>query len=122
MPTIYVIAGPNGVGKTTFAETYLPEVVRQLEFVNADLIAKGLSPFDPDSASVEAGRLALMRIRELIHDRRSFTWETTLSGRTAAAWIREAKQAGYTIKAYFLWVGDVEVTLQRIRGRVLLGG
>jgi predicted ABC-type ATPase len=122
MPTIYVIAGPNGVGKTTFANRYLPEEIRQLEFVNADLIARGLSPFDPESVSVEAGRFALMRIRQLIQGRSSFTWETTLSGRTAVVWLRDAKAAGYVVRGYFLWVRDVEVTLQRIRRRVIEGG
>lgn len=122
MPIIYVIAGPNGVGKTTFASRYLPEEICQLEFVNADLIAKGLSPFAPETVSLEAGRVALLRIRELVREQKSFTWETTLSGRSAAVWLREAKNAGYTIKAYFLWVKDVEVTIQRIRQRVVEGG
>src|ERR1700744_3080019 len=101
MPTLYVIAGPNGVGKTTFADRYLPDVIRQLEFVNADLIARGLSPYAPDSASLEAGRLALKRISHLIQHRVSFTWETTMSGRTAVRWLRQAKASGYEIKCYF---------------------
>ncbi len=122
MPALHVIAGPNGVGKTTFANRYLPEEIQQLEFVNADLIARGLSPFDPDSVSLEAGRIALLRIKELLRERKSFTWETTLSGRSAAVWLTVARENGYTIKAYFLWVRDVEVTLQRIRQRVLEGG
>ena len=122
MPIIYVIAGPNGVGKTTFASRYLPEEIHQLEFVNADLIAKGLSPFAPETVSLEAGRMALLRIRKLVRGQKSFTWETTLSGRSAAVWLREAKNAGYTINAYFLWVHDVEVTMQRIQRRVIEGG
>ena len=69
MPTLYIIAGPNGVGKTTFADRYLPDEAKQLEFVNADLIARGLSPYDPDSAAIEAGKIALRRIRELISHR-----------------------------------------------------
>src|SRR5262249_42002745 len=101
MPTLYIIAGPNGVGKTTFANRYLPDEARQLEFVNADLIAKGLSPFDPDSVSIEAGKIALKRIRELIASKIGFTWETTMSGRTAVGWLREARDAGYVLKAYF---------------------
>ncbi len=122
MPVLYVIAGPNGVGKTTFANRYLPEETQQLEFVNADLIARGLSPFDVDSASMEAGRIALSRIKELLRVRKSFTWETTMSGRAAAGWLRDAKAQGYVIKCYFLWVRDVEITLQRIRRRVIEGG
>ena len=122
MPTLYIIAGPNGVGKTTFADSYLPDEAKQLEFVNADLIARGLSPYDPDSATVEAGRIALKRIRELIALRKGFTWETTMSGRSAIGWLRGARAAGYVLEAYFLWVGDQEVVLRRIRQRVVEGG
>ena len=122
MPTLYIIAGPNGVGKTTFANRYLPDEARQLEFVNADLIAKGLSPFDPDSVSIEAGKIALKRMRELIAEKIGFTWETTMSGRTAAGWLREARETGYTLKAYFLWVRHPETTIGRIHQRVTEGG
>ena len=122
MPTIYVIAGPNGVGKTTFAERYLPDEAKQLEFVNADLIARGLSPFDPDAVAMDAGRIALGRIRQLIADKVGFTWETTMSGRSAAVWLREAKVAGFAVKCYFLWVREPEITLTRIRQRVVEGG
>ena len=86
MPTIYVIAGPNGVGKTTFADRYLPDEARQVEFVNADLIARGLSPYDPDAVAMDAGRIVLGRIRQLIANQVGFTWETTSSGRSAAGW------------------------------------
>src|SRR5437870_1919523 len=122
MPTLYILAGPNGVGKTTFANRYLPHEARQLEFVNADLIARGLSPYDPESVSIEAGRIALKRIRELIAHRIGFTWETTMSGKTAAGWLREARVAGYVLKAYFLWVHDPEIVIRRIRQRVKEGG
>jgi len=122
MPTLYIIAGPNGVGKTTFANKYLPDEARQLEFVNADLIARGLSPYDPDSVSIEAGRIALKRIRELIAHRIGFTWETTMSGKTAVRWLRDARAAGYLVKGYFLWVRDLEVAIRRIRQRVVEGG
>jgi predicted ABC-type ATPase len=122
VPTLHIIAGPNGVGKTTFADRFLPQTIRQLEFVNADLIARGLSPYDPDSVAMEAGRVALERIRRLINDRQSFTWESTMSGRTAVGWLQAAKKFGYRIKCYFLWVREVETTLRRIRQRVQEGG
>jgi predicted ABC-type ATPase len=122
VPTLHIIAGPNGVGKTTFADRYLPQTINELEFVNADLIARGLSPYDPDSVAMEAGRIALGRIRHLIENQQSFTWETTMSGRTAVGWIRRAKDAGYQVKCYFLWVREVDATLKRIRQRVHEGG
>ncbi len=122
MPTLYIIAGPNGVGKTTFASTYLPDEAKQLEFVNSDLIARGLSPFDPDSVSIEAGKIALRRIRELIKNKIGFTWETTMSGKTAASWLKEAREVGYILKIYFLWVRSPETTIQRIHQRVVEGG
>jgi predicted ABC-type ATPase len=122
VPTLYIIAGPNGVGKTTFADRFLPQTVKELEFVNVDLIARGLSPYAPDTVAMEAGRVALARIRQLIAERRSFTWETTMSGRTAIGWLRSAKDSGYQIKCYFLWVREVGTTLERIRQRVAEGG
>jgi len=122
MPTLYIIAGPNGVGKTTFADRFLPDEAKQLEFVNADLIARGLSPYDPDSVAMEAGKIALKRIRELISQRIGFTWETTMSGKTAAGWLRGARGAGYKLKAYFLWVRDPGITIRRINYRVAEGG
>jgi predicted ABC-type ATPase len=122
MPTLYIIAGPNGVGKTTFADRYLPDEAKQLEFVNADLIARGLSPYDPDSVSIEAGKIALRRMRELIEHRIGFSWETTMSGRSAVIWLRQAREVGFDLKAYFLWVRNPETTIRRIRQRVVEGG
>jgi predicted ABC-type ATPase len=119
MPTLYIIAGPNGVGKTTFADRYLPDEAKQLEFVNADLIARGLSPYDPEAVAMEAGRIAVTRIRELISSRIGFTWETTLSGKTAIVWLPQAR---YVLKTYFLWVRNPETTIRRIRQRVVEGG
>jgi predicted ABC-type ATPase len=122
MPTLYIIAGPNGVGKTTFADRYLPYEAKQLEFVNADLIARGLSPYNPEAVAIEAGRLMLRRVRELISHHTGFTWETTMSGKTSVSWLRQAREAGYDLKAYFLWVRDPETTIRRIRQRVVEGG
>ena len=81
-PTVYVIAGPNGAGKTTFATEFLPDFVNCREFLNADLIAAGLSPFSPETENVRAGRLLLTRIRELVSARKDFGFETTLAGRS----------------------------------------
>ena len=99
MPTIYIIAGPNGAGKTTFADRYLPDEAKQLEFVNADSIARGLAPYDPDSAAIEAGRIVLRRIRTLIGQKVGFTYETTMSGKTALFWLEQAQRTGFALKA-----------------------
>jgi predicted ABC-type ATPase len=122
MPELYVIAGPNGVGKTTFMNRYLASKLCGLEFVNADVVARQLCPASPESVSLEAGRMAIHRIRELLHASESFAWETTMSGRTATVWLREAKNSGYQLKCYFLWAHDPQITLSRIRQRVIEGG
>ncbi len=122
MPTLYIIGGPNGVGKTTFADEYLPDEIKKLEFINADLIARGLSPYDPEAVAIEAGKIALKRIKELIAQKASFTWETTMSGKSAVVWLRKARESGYILKAYFLWVRHPDTTITRIRQRVTEGG
>ncbi len=122
MPTLYLIAGPNGAGKTTFASRFLPEESGELEFVNVDLIARGLSPFDPDAAAAAAGRIALTRVGRLIRERKTFAWETTLSGRTTKAWVLKAKDAGYFIKLVFVWIQSLEESIERIQRRVREGG
>jgi predicted ABC-type ATPase len=122
MPTLYIIAGPNGAGKTTFARRFLPEESGQLEFVNVDLIARGLSPFDPDAAASAAGRIALARIGRLIKERKTFAWETTLSGRTTKGWVQKAKEAGFFVKLVFIWIQSLEESIDRIRRRVREGG
>src|SRR5438309_7060912 len=100
-PTVYVAAGANGAGKTTFAAEFLPEFVRCREFLNADLIAAGLSPFAPETQNVRAGRLVLERIRELSAGRADFGFETTLSGRTYVTILREMKAGGYRVELLF---------------------
>jgi predicted ABC-type ATPase len=122
MPNLFVIAGPNGAGKTTYARRFLPEEMRTREFVNADLIAAGLSPFAPDKAAYEAGRIMLNRLRELAAQRADFSFETTLSGRTYAPLLREMRAAGYRIRMDFLWIPQLGVTRQRVRQRVAKGG
>jgi len=122
MPTLYLIAGPNGAGKTTFASRFLPEESGELEFVNVDLIARGLSPFAPEAAGGAAGRIALTRVGRLIQERKTFAWETTLSGRTTKSWVQKAKTAGYFIKLVFIWIQSLEESIARIRRRVREGG
>jgi hypothetical protein len=114
-PTVYVIAGPNGAGKTTFATAFLPGFVNCREFVNADLIAAGLSPFDPDSQAVAAGRLMLQRIDELVLARQSFGFETTLSGRVHARRLTLMKsEAGYRVVLFFLWLETDALAISRV--------
>ncbi len=122
MPSLYIIAGPNGVGKTTFVKRFLPDAVRCLEFVNADLIAQGLSPFAPDGVSLRAGRIMLERLDELLKRGQGFCFETTLSGRGYVKFLEEARQAGYRIHLDFLWVPALAVTSSRVMQRVKKGG
>jgi predicted ABC-type ATPase len=122
MPTLFIIAGPNGAGKTTFASRFLPEESGDLEFVNVDLIAKGLSPFDPDAAAGAAGRIALTRVERWILEKKTFAWETTRSGRTMKGWVEKAKASGYFVKLAFVWIGSAEESIARIRRRVREGG
>jgi predicted ABC-type ATPase len=119
---VYVIAGPNGAGKTTFAREFLPHYVECIEFVNADLIAGGLSPFDPSRAAIHAGRIMLEEIHSLSEGRKDFGFETTLSGRTQIDLLRRLKQRGYRIHIFFLWIPNSELALERIKSRVEEGG
>lgn len=122
-PCCYIIAGPNGSGKTTFATEFLPHQVRCLEFVNPDLIAKGLSPFSPELAAGRAGRLVLERIRELSAAKKDFAMETTLSGLAYQPLLRRLKkEGGYELHMFFLWLPSPELSLVRIANRVKEGG
>ena len=121
-PSLYVIAGPNGAGKTTFARTFLPKYVECLPFVNADMIAQGLSPFAPEAAALQAGRLVLKQIRDLSCKRVDFALETTLSGKAYAPLFCRLKQEGYRIHLFFLWIPDVEMAVVRVAERVRRGG
>ena len=119
---LYVIAGPNGVGKTTFASKFLPKYANCKNFINADLIAKGMSPFSPELAAIRAGRLVLSEIAFFTKQRVSFAFETTLSGRSYLRLIRQLRKHGYTVHIFFLWVDTVDVALARVKERVLKGG
>ena len=119
---LYIIAGPNGVGKTTFASTFLPKYANCQNFINADLIAQGVSPFFPEAAAIRAGRLMLGEIRFFARRRESFAFETTLSGRSYLKLIQQLKKQGYKVHFFFLAVKNVDVALSRVRDRVLKGG
>ncbi len=122
MKNVYIIAGPNGSGKTTFAKKFLPKYVRCPNFVNADLIAQGLSPFSPQTAALKAGKLVLERLHELARTDQDFSFETTLAGRSYADFLRVLKKKGYSAHIFFLWVPDVKISLARIKERVAEGG
>jgi len=121
-PNLYIIAGPNGAGKTTFARKFLPDYVKCLEFVNVDLIANGISPFDPERAALRAGRIMLEQIHSLAERSVDFGFETTLSGKAYVKLLQKMKKGGYLIHIFYLWISDVELALERIRLRVRNGG
>lgn len=118
----YIIAGPNGAGKTTFAENFLPFEAECLTFLNADLIAKGLSPFNPESVALEAGKLFLKRMDTIVSAKESFAFETTLSGLNYIERIRTWQQMGYEVILYFLSLPSEEMAIKRVRVRVAEGG
>jgi predicted ABC-type ATPase len=119
---IIIIAGPNGAGKTTFAREFLPQEAACLVFVNADLIAAGLSPFQPEVAAVKAGRLMLEQIALHVERRESFAFETTLSGLGYARKIPEWQALGYHIKLFFLSLPSSDLAIERVAARVRQGG
>jgi len=121
-PNLYIIAGPNGAGKTTFAKEFLPYFAECREFVNADLIADGLSPFAPERAAMSAGKLMLERIHHLANRGETFGFETTLSGRSYLRFLDMVKSRGYVVNLFFLWIRDIEIALKRIKERVKRGG
>jgi predicted ABC-type ATPase len=118
----YVIAGPNGAGKTTFATEFLPLYANCRNFINADLIARGLSPFDPDAGLLRAGRMVLERIAEFTEARTDFAFESTLAGRAYVPLLRRLKKSGFRLHLFYLWIPSAELALLRIRDRVESGG
>jgi predicted ABC-type ATPase len=121
-PRCIVIAGPNGAGKTTFARAYLLRNAKVVHFINADLIASGLSPLDPRLAAVAAGRLVLAEMERLALERRNFAFESTLSGRAYAQRLQSLKDNGYDLEIVYLKLNSVELALQRVATRVRQGG
>jgi predicted ABC-type ATPase len=122
MPTLYIIAGCNGAGKTTASFTILPEMLKCKEFVNADIIAKGISPFQPEKVAFEAGRIMLQRIQQLIDAKETFAFETTLSTKSYKNLITACKAKGYKIKLLFFWLNSSELAIDRVKIRVSQGG
>ncbi len=119
---VYIIAGPNGSGKTTFARLFLPEYVNCPNFVNADLIAQGLAPFEPRTAAIKAGKLVLQQIHEFAGRDVDFAFETTLSGKSYASLLKELKTKDYGLHLFFLWIPSPELAIARIKDRVAEGG
>ncbi|WDZ98996.1 zeta toxin family protein [Mucilaginibacter sp. SJ] len=122
MPNLYIIAGCNGAGKTTASYTVLPELLNCNEFVNADNIAAGLSPFNPESVAFEAGRIMLQRIDELLNREVDFAFETTLSTRSYVSLVKRARQKGYEVTLLFFWLSSPEMAMERVAKRVSKGG
>ena len=121
-PTLYIIAGCNGAGKTTASYSVLPELLQCREFVNADEIAKGLSPFNPESVAIEAGKLMLHRIDQLLNQNKTFAIETTLATRSYASLIKRAHENGYQVILLFFWLPTPEMAIERVAKRVSEGG
>jgi predicted ABC-type ATPase len=122
MKNLYIIAGPNGAGKTTLSYTILPEIFECEDFVNADEIARGLSPFNPEKAAIKSGRLMLERIAELLEKGQSFAFETTLSTRSYINLVKQAKVKGYEVILFFLALESVNLAIERVEIRVSEGG
>lgn len=121
-PEIFVLAGPNGAGKTTVADLLLPESIGARSFVNADFIAKGMSPRDPELSAFAAGRIMIDRLRELRAREDSFAFESTLASRTFAPFLREARAAGYAIHIFYVSLVNADLAVRRVQLRVERGG
>lgn len=121
-PSVVILAGPNGAGKSTAAPELLQGELAVNEFVNADVIARGLSAFDPDRAAIAAGRVMLARLDELGRLRETFAFETTLASRSFVPWRRDLRGSGYAVHLFFLWLSSPELAIQRVAYRVRSGG
>ena len=122
MPNLYIIAGCNGAGKTTASFTVLPEMLDCDEFINADEIARGLSPLNPERAAIEAGRLMLTKIDKLISNKKDFAFETTLATKSYVNTIQKAQENGYQVSLVFFWLESVGLAKERVKIRVSDGG
>jgi len=122
MSNLYIIAGCNGAGKTTASYTILPEILNCKEFVNADNIAAGISPFNPEGVAFEAGRIMLSRIQELMNEGADFAFETTLSTRSYVTMVKKAQEKGYEVSLLYFWLSSPQMAIQRVAKRVSNGG
>ena len=122
MPRLYIISGCNGAGKTTASYSLLPEMLDCTQFVNSDEFAKGLSPFNPEKASIQASRYMLMKIRYLLKRNQDFAVETTLATRTLLKTVKMAQEAGYTVTLLYFWLNSPELAVERVAARVEAGG
>ena len=122
MPNLYIIAGCNGAGKTTASMTILPEILDCEEFVNADEIARGLSPFHPEKVAFEAGRIMLNRMNHLLEKGEDFAFETTLSAKIFVNFIQRAHEKDYHVTLVFFWLNNIKLAQQRVKERVKRGG
>ena len=121
-PTCTIIAGPNGAGKTTFAMKYLPKIAGCLNFINADEIARGLSPLDVEAAQLQASRIFLSAIEDRISKKESFAFETTLFGKAYLQKIRQWKRSGWRVELFYLWIPSAVFSAKRVEYRVRQGG
>jgi predicted ABC-type ATPase len=121
-PTIIVLGGVNGAGKTTASRSLLANTLKVMTFVNADVIAQGLSGFDPDAAAIRAGRIMLEQLKELAAQRANFAFETTLAGKIHASWLNSLRGSGYAVHLFYFWLNDVEMAFARVATRVRKGG
>lgn len=119
---VIIIAGPNGAGKTAFARTFLPSEAKLLHFINADMIAAGLSPFAPEVAAIKAGRLMVEEINRYVKEGKSFALETTLSGHRYLRHIKNWQRLGYAVSLYFLYLTHVDIAIARVAARAAQGG
>ncbi|MGM9763419.1 MAG: AAA family ATPase [Candidatus Cryptobacteroides sp.] len=119
---LYIISGCNGSGKTTASYTMLPEMLECTEFVNSDEFAKGLSPFNPEKAAIQASRFMLLKIRYLLARKKDFGIETTLATRTLIKTIKRAQEDGYTVTLLYFWLNSPELAMKRVKARVEAGG
>jgi len=122
MPNLYIISGCNGAGKTTASFTVLPEMLDCKEFINADEIARGLSPLNPDKVAIEAGKIMLNRIDKLLSEKIDFAFETTLATKSYVNTIKKAKSIGYDVTLVFFYLDSENLAIERVKNRVIEGG